>query len=143
MRSANRLLDKVADATRERDAGTLRDSLVRTLEEVVSPRWTSVLDLGLSVGPDGDEPSAEWHDLKPPSEFRLSPTEVRKTLDQGPGPWLTTFDDGSQLFLRRLGEDWALISRLEDPSGEDVRLVGSFCRLYENFLGVIREAERD
>lgn len=144
MRSAENLLNKVADATRERDADTLRDSLVRTLDEVLAPRWTSVVDLG--VGPDAEgesPPTDEWRDRTPPAEFRLSPSEVRRTLDQGPGPWLTDLQDGSQLLLRRLGEEWALVSRLDHPSHEDIRLVGSFCRLYENFLGVLREAERD
>jgi diguanylate cyclase (GGDEF)-like protein len=144
MRSADHLLNKLADATRERDADTLRDSLVRTLDEVVAPRWTSVLDLAVVPPADGEPPATdEWRDMTPPAEFRLSPADVRKTLDQGPGPWLTQLDDGSQLFLRRLGDEWALISRLNRPSHEDVRLVGSFCRLYENFLGVLREAERD
>ncbi|HKY91437.1 MAG TPA: GGDEF domain-containing protein [Nevskiaceae bacterium] len=144
MRAADRLLDKVADATRERDADTLRDSLVRTLDEVIAPRWTSVVDLGVAPGLEDEAPATdEWRNLTPPAEFRLSPSEVRRTLDRGPGPWLTEFDDGSQLFLRRLGDEWALISRLERPTHEDVRLVGSFCRLYENFLGVLREAERD
>jgi diguanylate cyclase (GGDEF)-like protein len=142
MRSAHHLLDKVADATRERDADTLRDSLVRTLEEVVAPRWTSLLDLGLDAD-EGAPPPDPWHDLPPPADFRLNPADLRKALDQGPGPWLTELDDGSQLFLRRLGDDWALVSRLEHASREDVRLVGSFCRLYENFLAVLREAERD
>lgn len=149
METAHNLLERAADATRERDADALRRSLIRTLEEVLTPRWASIVDLAADsedAGGIGATRASTPSDSSEPIDsprYRPGSEEVRAALRAGPGPWLTDYADGSRLFLKGLGDESALLTRLEGAGPQDLRLIDSFCRLYENFLSVLREAERD
>lgn len=151
MRSAPQMLECAAEVTRERDTEKLRRSLLQTLQEVLAMRWATITDLsaedGDDLGPPCPEPLVvEWirrPDTSPAVYEGISSKDARALLRSGQSLQQPVSDGQGLLYLRSLGEDLVFVARLGQAGAEDIRLVESFCRLYENFGTVIRESERD
>lgn len=104
------LLDSAVALTRERERIALRDSLLRTLSEVLQGAVVRIL------------PQVEAADHDYPSD--------------------AANDAGLHRLPLANGEE-VLLAWLPNNDAEELRIVQSFVRLYDNFLTIIDESERD
>ncbi len=133
------LLESVANVTRERDADHLKQSLIRTLGELLPLQAADFIDLAPS-DPAGafPEPSALWSGTGP--ECRAAAVSCAL----GGLPTVEPLADGSALLVYPVSGEQALAVRLSGGVQEEpTRLVEALARLYINFTGLIRESEQD
>ena len=150
MKTTPHLLDELVKLTSIRDAELLEYSLLRTIQEVLSPNVLSLFRLSSSGQPcyhmvcDPEkgprvlaEPKVDSATLAAAAECEGLRQAVRKSRD-----------DGLELSVYPVVELRGFTTYLEvvDRPGdaeEDARLIDGFLRFYENYCGLLDYSQRD
>lgn len=122
-----RILESVADATGNRDVVRLRQSLLRTLGELLPLRTAAFVHLGVGQPITGDVPA---HAL---AWLRSHQPPQRSSL----------LLDYSRVELEPVTESEGLLIEVNGHGDAHLGMLRAFARVYTNFVTLIRESEQD